>query len=79
MPIDLLARHLADLDLDGYRVNSSVYGNTLRSLSMTPGVRIVDPSLSNPGRSCTCYTCWGCVCDVPDDNQFAGLHDSHED
>jgi hypothetical protein len=75
MPIGVLARHLADLDLDGYQVNSSLHGNTLRSLSMTPGVRIVDPALSNAGRSCgSCFDCMGC-----DGNPCAGICHGHED
>jgi hypothetical protein len=77
MPIGVLARHLAELDLEDYEVSSSRYGNTLRSLSMTPGVRIVDPALSNAGRSCggDCLYCNGCDPMGP----CHGLCHSHED
>ncbi|MFY1693401.1 hypothetical protein [Plantactinospora sp. WMMB782] len=61
---DAVVRDLSGLDLTGFQIDPQRPELTLSTLSMSPGVTLVDPSLTT--KSCT-LACGGqgcnCVCD----------------
>jgi hypothetical protein len=64
MPVLDLASQLSALDLTGYACNAVVRGGSLASMSTTPGVSIIDQTMSGAGRSCGgCSGDLCCLCD----------------